>query len=681
MFANSFPNFIFKFGSEGTGDGQFPTNYGPYGLALDSSGNVLVADVAGSRIQIFDSSGNFISTFGSAGSGDGQLKNPQDLAVDSSGNIYVADTNNDRIQKFDSSWNFLLKFGNFELPTGITIDNSGNILVADFNKDQIQKFDSSGNLLLTFGSAGSGDGQFNSPSHVAVDSLNNIYVTDNDNFRVQKFDTDGNFILEFGSEGTSNAQFTNPIGIAIDDSDSIYVTDNHNENVQIFDSSGNFLLKFGSEGSNDGQFKDIHSIVFDNNGDLYISENRNYRIQFFSFSSPPPEPEPDTIPPVIVVPNDMAIQATSSNPSPVTFSVSATDDTDGNLTPACSPASGSNFPIGITTVTCTAIDASRNSASESFTVTVTEPESEPEPEPSSQSLDVEINSVTKISENKFQIEVINHKNYPIGGVQIWAATYEGNTILESLTGVFDYLPAFESAQGIIQFTKIGDDIDVNLLGFHSTAPRNDFSVTKFIQGESFIHPNVPAPEPEPEPEPEPPPPGDDTIPPELLMPSDMIITGNDLDGIAVTYSVKAIDNFDQILTPECDPPSGSIFPLEVTIVRCSVTDSSGNTDTDSFKVLVKFSEFVVPEWVKDVAGFWCNDEIDDAAFVQAIQYLITSEILIVPSTESEEDGSEKSNEIPAWIKNNACWWSQGAITDGDFVNGLQYLIGQGIIRI
>ncbi len=183
------------------------------------------------------------------------------------------------------------------------------------------------------------------------------------------------------------------------------------------------------------------------------------------------------------------------------------------------------------------------------------------------------------------------------------------------------------------------------------------------------------------PEPEPPPPGDDTIPPELLMPADMIITGNDLDGIEITYSVKAIDNFDQILNPKCDPPSGSIFPLEVTIVRCSVTDSSGNTDTDSFKVLVKFSEFVVPEWIKDVAGFWCNDEIDDAAFVQAIQYLITSEVLIVPSTESEEDGSEKSNEIPTWIKNNACWWSQGAITNGDFVQGIEFLVNNGIIKV
>ncbi len=126
------------------------------------------------------------------------------------------------------------------------------------------------------------------------------------------------------------------------------------------------------------------------------------------------------------------------------------------------------------------------------TVPVFAQELEPE---SDQSL-VEINSVTKISESEFQIEVINHKDFPVADVKIWAAIYEGETILESLQGVFDLLPPFESAQGIIQFTKTGDNTDFILLGFHSAPLPNDFSKTNFIQGESFIHPDVPAPEPE-----------------------------------------------------------------------------------------------------------------------------------------------------------------------------------------
>jgi len=164
----------------------------------------------------------------------------------------------------------------------------------------------------------------------------------------------------------------------------------------------------------------------------------------------------------------------------------------------------------------------------------------------------------------------------------------------------------------------------------------------------------------------------------LLIPTDIQVSVNDQNGVVVEFSVKGIDNIDQIITPTCIPSSGSIFPVGETIVSCTVTDSSGNTDTDSFTVTVEFSEFEVPIWVKEVAGFWCNDEIDDASFVQAIQYLITAEVIIMPATESGTEGSE---EIPDWIKNNACWWSQGAITDGDFVNGIQYLVEQGIIQV
>ena len=97
------------------------------------------------------------------------------------------------------------------------------------------------------------------------------------------------------------------------------------------------------------------------------------------------------------------------------------------------------------------------------------------------------------------------------------------------------------------------------------------------------------PQPQPLPEPTPPPSGDDTIPPELLMPSDIQVSVNDPNGAEITYSVKGIDNIDQIITPTCIPSSGSIFPVGETIVSCTVTDSSGNTDTDSFTVTVEFS--------------------------------------------------------------------------------------------
>ncbi|RMW35852.1 MAG: hypothetical protein EA443_01660 [Nitrosopumilus sp.] len=87
----------------------------------------------------------------------------------------------------------------------------------------------------------------------------------------------------------------------------------------------------------------------------------------------------------------------------------------------------------------------------------------------------------------------------------------------------------------------------------------------------------------------------------------------------------------------------------------------------------------VPEWIKNNAGWWAEGAIDDDAFVQGIQYLIKEDVLRIPPTSSSD--ASGSNEIPAWIKNNAGWWAEGAIDDDAFVQGIQYLIKEGILQI
>lgn len=91
-------HFITKWGSEGSGDGQFRD---PDGIAVDSSGNVYVADdMDNHRIQKFNSNGKFITKWGSPGKGDGQFDRPSAIAFDSTGNMYVSEFGNSRIQKF-----------------------------------------------------------------------------------------------------------------------------------------------------------------------------------------------------------------------------------------------------------------------------------------------------------------------------------------------------------------------------------------------------------------------------------------------------------------------------------------------------------------------------------------------------------------------------------------------------
>ena len=87
----------------------------------------------------------------------------------------------------------------------------------------------------------------------------------------------------------------------------------------------------------------------------------------------------------------------------------------------------------------------------------------------------------------------------------------------------------------------------------------------------------------------------------------------------------------------------------------------------------------IPSWIKTNAGWWANGDIDDQAFVQGIQYLIKEGIMQIPPTAQGSPGS--SNEIPSWIKTNAGWWANGDIDDQAFVQGIQYLIKEGIMSI
>jgi len=90
-------------------------------------------------------------------------------------------------------------------------------------------------------------------------------------------------------------------------------------------------------------------------------------------------------------------------------------------------------------------------------------------------------------------------------------------------------------------------------------------------------------------------------------------------------------------------------------------------------------ESTVPDWVKNTAGWWASEQIPDSAFLQGIQYLIKEGIMIVEIP--TEIDSEAAEEVPGWVKNTAGWWAEDKIHDTTFVSGIKYLIGKGIIVV
>ncbi len=89
----------------------------------------------------------------------------------------------------------------------------------------------------------------------------------------------------------------------------------------------------------------------------------------------------------------------------------------------------------------------------------------------------------------------------------------------------------------------------------------------------------------------------------------------------------------------------------------------------------------IPSWVKSNAGWWAEGAIDDDTFVQGIEFLIKEGIIQVPAMQQQDTAQPGSGGIPAWVKSNAGWWAEGAIDDDTFVQGIEFLMLQGIIRV
>jgi sugar lactone lactonase YvrE len=206
-----------------SGDGGPATNARldtPWGVAVDASGNLYIADSYNQRIRRVSPAG-IISTVAGNGaggfSGDGglatnaNLKFPMWVAVDGSGNLFITDTNNQRIRKVSPSGTISTAAGtgnlgfsgdggpatsaNLNYPSGLAVDGSGNLFIADTNNERVRMVSPSGTISTVAGTGTrgfSGDGgpavsaRLSIPYGLAVDGLGNLFIVDGGNYRVRK---------------------------------------------------------------------------------------------------------------------------------------------------------------------------------------------------------------------------------------------------------------------------------------------------------------------------------------------------------------------------------------------------------------------------------------------------------------------------------------------------------------
>ncbi|MFC1600670.1 S8 family serine peptidase, partial [Patescibacteria group bacterium] len=187
--------YVAKWGSFGSENGEFNK---PWGVATSRdptpSNFIYVADTYNHRIQKFDSSGNFISKWGSPGTGDGQFNLPKGIGVDKKGFIYVVDSGNNRIQKFDANGSFITKWGSlgseegqFDSPVGLYVTGAdeGVVYVADTENNRIQVFTPDGDYITSWGSQGLGDMEFSSPNGMSGEVP--VVVVDTQNQKVKSY--------------------------------------------------------------------------------------------------------------------------------------------------------------------------------------------------------------------------------------------------------------------------------------------------------------------------------------------------------------------------------------------------------------------------------------------------------------------------------------------------------------
>ncbi len=257
--------------------------YEPYGVAVDSSGNLYISDTNDQRVREVNATTGIITTIAGSGASSGsigvsgtaatscRLNHPQGLYVDSSGNVYISDSGNNLIREYTVSNQDLVTVAGggstlgdggaatsalLSAPVDVFLDSSSNIYIADQSHSRIRKVTASTGYISTVagnGTAGyTGDGgaatsaELDLPAGVTVDSSGNIYIADEGNNRIRVVSAVGGFISTLTGTGTAGytavpasgivpittAMLNRPYGVTLDSAGDLYIADTFNYAIQ-----------------------------------------------------------------------------------------------------------------------------------------------------------------------------------------------------------------------------------------------------------------------------------------------------------------------------------------------------------------------------------------------------------------------------------------------------------------
>jgi DNA-binding beta-propeller fold protein YncE len=263
---------------------------GPYGIAIDSKGQVYVADQRVGGVFIFNTETRDTQLIRNGYDAHFGLVNG--LAIDDNDRLFVSDGKLHRVLIFNAKHQVENQIAEGLVdPVGLALDTENRLLyVVDTQQDQVIVYDADTfKPLRRIGTGGkthflTTPGDFAAPQGVAVDKEGDVYVTDTLNDRVEIFDADGKFISTFGQNGDGPGYFARPKGIAVDCDRHIWVADAVTDRLQVFNREGQLLTYIGTgHGNLPGQFKALVGVAIDKQNRVFTSEQYPGRMQIFRY--------------------------------------------------------------------------------------------------------------------------------------------------------------------------------------------------------------------------------------------------------------------------------------------------------------------------------------------------------------------------------------------------------------